>query len=63
MQKKELIPTCTGILGETCFDVERLAMKVDGIIGDLLNFVKIIDWGNGTDLVDTADKAFDIDLL
>jgi hypothetical protein len=63
MQKKELMPTCTELLGETCFDVERLAMKVDGIIGDLLNFVKIIDWGNGTDLVDTADRAFDIDLL
>ncbi|THX11106.1 hypothetical protein D6D13_04954 [Aureobasidium pullulans] len=63
MQKKELMPTCTGILGETCFDVVRLARKVDGIIGDLLNFVDIIDWGNGTDLFDTADKAVDLDLL
>ncbi|THZ29595.1 hypothetical protein D6C89_01929 [Aureobasidium pullulans] len=63
MQKKELMPTCTGIPGETCFDVVRLARKVDGIIGDLLNFVDIIDWGNGTDLFDTADKAVDLDLL
>jgi len=60
MEEKTLMPVCTGALSETCFDVEQLGMKVQGVVTSFLNFAKIIEWGNGTDLADTGDRTVEL---